>query len=169
MSNAVIYLKSNTLRGDVDLDKLKTEIEASSIQKTVMNTVDIGQEFAVVFNEELIVAEKTELDTIISSHNFLTPSEEVKIVVSSAIKFGTDLIIDFASENVLMGITQANKTKEVADYLSDLMRYAQTGSLYEVINEIDRLIAAGVPVELDPFITETRLNEFKSKVQNYLS
>lgn len=169
MSNAPIYLKSQTLRGNVNFDILQSEIDASSISKNVVNKVDLGLEFAVVFDEELSTGEKSELDTIVSNHNFLTIQEEVKIKVSSAIEFGNSLIIDFASENVLMGITQAGKTKDVADYLADLMRYAQTGSLYEVINEVDRLIADGLPVDLEPFITEARMNTFRQQVVDYLS
>jgi hypothetical protein len=169
MSNSIIYLKSSTLRGNVSLTKLQQEIEASNITKTVMNMVDIGNEFAVVFNEELSNEERDTLDSLISSHNFLSPADEVKIVVSNAITFGHNLIVDFASENVLMGITQAGKTKDVADYLADLMRYAQTGSLYEVINEVDRLIATGLPVDLEPFITQARMEAFKQQVVDYLT
>lgn len=169
MSNAPVYLKSQTLRGNVNFDILQSEIDSSSISKNVMNKVDLGLEFAVVFDEDLSTEEKNELDTIVSNHNFLTIQEEVKIKVSSAIKFGNDLIVNFASENVLMGITQAGKTKDVADYLADLMRYAQTGSLYEVINEVDRLIAEGLPADLEPFITETRMNVFRQQVVDYLS
>lgn len=169
MNNSIIYLKSSTLRGNVNLTKLQQEIETSNIAKTVMNMVDIGSEFAVVFNEGLSIEEKNILDSIISNHNFLSPADEVKIVVSNAITFGNNLIVEFASENVVMGITQAGKTKDVADYLSDLMRYVQTGSLYEVINEVDRLIATGLPVNLAPFITEARLISFKQKILNYLA
>lgn len=169
MSNSMIYQKSATLRGQVNLDKLQTEIEGSNITKTVMNKVDTGSEFAVVFDQELTSQEISELDTLVANHNFLTQAEEVRMVVSGAIAFGNELIVDFAAENVLMGITQAGKTKDVADYLSDLMRYAQTGSLYEVINEVDRLIAAGLPVDLEPFVTLARMQNFRQRVVDYLA
>lgn len=90
-------------------------------------------------------------------------------IVKDGINFGNDLIIAFAAENVSMGITQAGKTKAVADYLVDVTRYAQTGALYEVINEVDRLSTAGLPPELAPFITQTRLDAFKQKILDYLS
>jgi hypothetical protein len=77
-------------------------------------------------------------------------------------------MVEFASENVMMGITQAGKTKEVANYLTDVARHIQTGSLYEVINEIDRLKIEGLPQDLSPFITETRLDRFKQKILDYL-
>ena len=96
------------------------------------------------------------------------PKLSVKKIVTEAISFGQNLIIDFAAENVLMGITQAGKTKEVADYLADVMRYAQSGSLYEVLAEVNRLQTSGLPAELAPFVTTDRMNAFKLKIEQYL-
>lgn len=111
------------------------------------------------------------LDALIESFEEELPVIPVDFaaIVKSAIDFGNELIIGFAAENVSMGITQAGKTKAVADYLVNVTRYAQTGSLYEVINEINRLSDAGLPSELAPFITQTRLDAFKQKIVNYLS
>ena len=169
MSNSIIYQKSQTLKGDINILTLEQEINLLNISKIVKTIVDIGTEFVVVFDDDLSVNEVDSLDSAIAIHNHRTPEEEVKIIVSNAIKFGQELIIDFASQNVLMGITQAGKTKDVADYLSNLMRYAQSGSLYEVINETNLLISQGLPSDLSPFITESRMNEFKQKVIDYLS
>lgn len=169
MSNVAIYSKSQTLRGNVDASKLQQEVEATSIVKNVKNIVLMETEIAIVFDENLEPSDIAILDSVIENHNFLSPQQEVQIIVGNAISFGQQLIVEFASENVLMGITQAGKTRDVADYLSNLMRYAQSGSLYEVINEVDRLIAEGLPSSLEPFITETRMNSFKQKVVDYLS
>lgn len=111
--------------------------------------------------------------TILYNENYTPPQDPIELVVQQkivdAIKFGHNLTVKFATENVLMGITQAGKTKEVSDYLADVTRYCQTGSLYEVINEIDRLIASGIPTNLSPFITVDRLNEFKQSTLDYLN
>lgn len=169
MSNSVVYLKTQTLKNNVNLIKLQSEVEASNINKNIMNMVDSNTEFIVVFDQDLSVEEKNELDSIVSNHNFLTIEEEIQLRVKAAINFGQELIVNFASENVLMGITQAGKTKDVADYLANVMRYAQSGSLYEVINEVDRLILEGIPANLDPFVNEARMNAFKQKIVDYLS
>ena len=92
----------------------------------------------------------------------------IRKIIQDAIKFGNDIIIEFAAENIAMGITQLGKTKAVADYLADVMRYAQTGSLYEVLAEIQRLEGLGLPADLAPFITTERLALFKGKIQSYL-
>lgn len=94
--------------------------------------------------------------------------EIVQGIITNAMIFGQKLMVEFAAENVMMGITQAGKTKAIADYLANVIRYIQTGSLYEVINEINALELAGVPVELDPYISTARLDEFKAKVEAYL-
>jgi len=167
VSNSFIYLKSQTASGNVNLSTLQDEITSAISSPNLINLVDAGEEFAVVFDNNIL--DSTLLDQLIGAHTHLAPEEVVKNSVKSAIEFGNELIITFASENVLMGITQAGKTKEVADYTADIMRYAQSGALYEVMAEADRLIAAGLPVDLEPFITEPRLLAFKQKVQDYLT
>jgi hypothetical protein len=97
------------------------------------------------------------------------PLQPYKDIVLNAIEFFNDIMIKYAAENITLGITIQNKTKEVADYLSDLMRYGQSGSLYEVMHEIDSLISSGLPSNLAPFVTETRLVSFKNEIQNFLS
>ena len=94
--------------------------------------------------------------------------ELVKTAVFNAIVFGQKLIVQFSAENVMLGITQAGKTKDVSVYLSELQILLNSGSLYAAIDEIDLLVAQGIPVELDPFITEIRLLEYKEVLQEYL-
>lgn len=110
---------------------------------------------------------------IVYNENYTPPTDPIELIVQKkiieAINFGYNNTVAFATENVIMGITQAGKTKLVADYLIDVFRYCQTGSLYEVINEIDRLVLQGIPLELDPFVTQTRLEKFKQDIQDYLS
>lgn len=77
-----------------------------------------------------------------------------------------DLSSEVAAENVLMGITQAGKTRLIADTLSKVLEYGISGSLYEVINEIDRI---DITPEMSPFITQERLDLFKLKIQAVLN
>lgn len=109
-----------------------------------------------------------EIDSFITANTTLHSAVFFKDLVLKAISFGNEMIVLFAAENVMMGITQAGKTKDVADYLASMTRYLQTGSLYEAINEIDRLIASGLPSDLNPFVSESRMLVFKSKITEYL-
>lgn len=159
MNNYIFTLKQN------NADQLLYEINfthSSVIGLSVSNNIIVHSNVAL---------NQTEIDSIQSIINSHTPSliPTYKKVIRNAIEFGNDLLEEFAAENILSGITQAGKTKDVADYLVDATRYLQTGSLYEVMNECDRLIAAGIPVGLSPFVTETKLNNFKTKIIGYLS
>lgn len=94
--------------------------------------------------------------------------ESVQNIISKAMDFGKQVMVEFSAENVLMGITQQNKTKQVITFLNDVKNAMDTGSLYIAIDEIDKIVNLGIPEELSPFITEERLMIFKQKIQSYL-
>lgn len=173
---SVVLTYSKTL--DISSQALNLEgLDYSIRQNSVLSSIFEGlsqdnnsSDFNCHFLLSLTVEQIQELENIILTHNGYPPTAlSAQNAIKNAINFGNQLIIEFASENVLMGITQAGQTKAVADYLVDVTRYAQTGALYEVINEVDRLSTAGLPPELAPFITQTRLDEFKQKILDYLS
>jgi len=88
--------------------------------------------------------------------------------ISRAQLFGDTLIQQFAVENVLLGITQAGKTRAVSDYLVKLLTYLETGSLYAAIEQIDALINDGLDSNLSPFVTADRMTSYKNQIQDYL-
>jgi hypothetical protein len=160
-----IYSINSDFSSGVNLSQLDEEVSSSEALTGYTGMVLEGDELKV--NADTI--NETLLDGIISFHVPDYSKATVETIIKNAIYFGEELLVDFASDNVLMGITQAGKTKAVADYLSDVTRYMQTGSLYEVLNEIDRLKLEGLPVDLEPFITTARLDAFKAKIQEYLT
>lgn len=93
--------------------------------------------------------------------------QQVDNKIRQALDFGQKLIIEYAAENVLLGITQQQKTREVLLYLQNLLLFLQTGSLYEAIKEIDNLLQ-NIPSNLYPFVTEQRLQQCKQKILNFL-
>lgn len=134
--------------------------------------------YSIILDRDLTTQEEASVQSYLDSlteageAQKIQQESQIKYVqglVENSMAFGLQLIADFATENVLMGITQANKTKEVADYLSDVMRYLQAGSLYEVINEINSLNTVGHPTTLAPFITTERMNQFKQRVVDFLT
>ena len=92
-----------------------------------------------------------------------------KTIIENAIEYFNEVMVEFAAENITLGITVAGKTKDVADYLQNILRYGQSGSLYEVIAEVDVLKLAGIPANLSPFVTDARLDAFKQKFVDYLT
>lgn len=81
--------------------------------------------------------------------------------VKKAIKSANNIISKFCAENIVLGITQAGKTKLIADVLQDVFYYAQTGSLYECLSAMD---AITITPEMSPFLTENRRTELKNKI-----
>lgn len=169
MSNSIIYAKNSTRTGEIDETKMIAEIAAvPEITTGLVTIVDAGDEFALVFLDTPTAEELTHINAVVYAHSHLSAQESVRLTMQRAVEFGNNLMIEFAAENILLGITQAGKTKQVADYLQNVMRYIQSGSLYEVISEIDSLISAGIAPELAPFVTEARLLAFRGKVTAYL-
>jgi hypothetical protein len=97
-----------------------------------------------------------------------TMEEIVGKKIVDAQTFGQALLKEFATENVLMGITEAGKTIQVTDYLHKLSHYIMTGSLYAALTEIDVIISDTNKSDLDPFVTNDRMNIYKEKIQRYL-
>lgn len=129
--------------------------------------------FYVVFKASPTQIEQDELNNF---WNTVTPqqfSPTLRDIISQKINdasvFGRTVILDFAVENVQMGITQANKTRDVSNYCANVQRYLESGSIYAAVAEIDELTAAGVPANLAPFITADRLAIYKARLETWLS
>lgn len=90
--------------------------------------------------------------------------------VAAASDFGAKLIMQYAAQNVLAGITLAGKTIAVATYLQQLGYYLNSGSLYAAITEIQTLIAdsGSTKASLSPFITNDILYTYLNDIQSYL-
>lgn len=97
-----------------------------------------------------------------------TTQDIVTAKINDAIVFGNQIIIQAAVENVLLGITQAGKTKEVSDFLDNLQMYLRSGSLYAAITEIDTLVAGDIPSDITTWVNVDRLNQYKTQINTYL-
>ena len=150
----------------INIEKLDQEI------KTVLPVSGLSVSDSIIVHSDTPLSNEqlTILSNLINNHNPNPNMQEIiRVRIKESINFANEMLVNFATENVLLGITQAGKTKEVADYLTDLLRYGQSGSLYEVVNELDRLIALGDPQGLAPFITVVRLEALKQQTLDFLS
>lgn len=100
----------------------------------------------------------------------ITPAQIVSSAIQNAQQFGEQLMVQYATQNVLQGITQAGKTQAVANYLVNVSYYLDSGSLYAAINEINTLIAdtSSTKTGLSPFITNNILYTYLNLIQTYL-
>lgn len=99
-----------------------------------------------------------------------TINQIVEQKIADAQAFGMQVLIDFATENVLMGITQAGQTIPVNLYLHRLGHYIGTGSLYAAIDEMNTIIAdtTTAKTSLYPFVSDARITTYKNRIQTYL-
>jgi hypothetical protein len=99
-----------------------------------------------------------------------TPTQIYTTLVQNAIAFGQSLTVQFATQNIMAGITQAGQTQNVLNYTTDLYMYLNTGSLYVAISEIETMIAdtSSTKTSLAPFVTNNILYTYLNQIQGYL-
>jgi hypothetical protein len=154
------------------LDKRFAKITSSNYNGVVKSginfTISWKQEPS---NQDLAAIELYWRDLTEQVYNTPTAEEQTVMlakILEDAKNFGTALIVQFAMENVAMGITQAGKTRAVADYCYKLQYYLSTGSLYAAKEEIEDKLDE-LPEELAPFLTAQRLTIYLNKIKTYLN
>lgn len=107
-----------------------------------------------------------EIINLIDKYNKTSsPQAVINKVVSSAMTKGQSIIQEFIAENLVLGITQAGKTKEVRQAMAEVTSCLMTGSLYDAIDEL-RLIPA--EAKDSTFITDVRILSYINKIETYL-
>lgn len=155
------FIKSN-----VNLPKLQKEISAIISINGLSNS---DSEVIVHTAVDLIQDQIDAINTIINNHNPLDMDAIIQAKIDDAVVFGKEIMDAFKRENILMGITQAGKTKAVQDYLHRVEHYVSSGSLYAGKDEVMAIINANaIPVDLAPFVTVARLKVFVNKILVYL-
>lgn len=116
-------------------------------------------------------ANQVAMDTHIAQQEAIVAQQQaLAAMLQNAKRFGSAMVTQTALDNIMLGITQAGKTRAVADYCQKLMNYLGTGSLYAAIEEIDAMIVdVNRPsLGLTPFITTEKLQAAKNKIKAYL-
>lgn len=128
----------------------------------VENVIIASQEFvnSLDFDEKILLtdSDRVELGYTYSGGVFTPPVVDMQKLVEDkilkAIVGFNKLVISYAATNVLGGITQLGKTKLISDTLSDVMRYGESGSLYQAIAALQAVV---VTEEMAPFITAQKI------------
>jgi len=150
-------------------DKLDRELRASCPHYTGVRTDlnEVGAMTVIVSTAaELSIGEELVLGQIMDDHDPVDITLSVKSVFRKSIIGVQDIVEQFATENVLMGITEAGKTKLISDTVAQVMYYCQTGALFEAVNALQ---AIELTEPMAPFLTETRRTEYVQKFQALLA
>lgn len=92
-------------------------------------------------------------------------SEAIDIIIKrkilEAIKFGEELMIEYATSNILAGLN-VEQVKYIIHETKEVQQALSTGSLYVALEELNNLTLDEV------MITESRVATFRNKIQVYL-
>lgn len=157
----------------VDLGIVQTYLKAN-LSSNYDGLVANPESLLILFHTDYSDADNTVVQNYWSAANAQTfqptQNQQVTLAISMAMQFGTQMLIQYATQNVLLGVTQAGKTQAVMDYCHELAHCLITGSLYAAINQILVMIAdtSQTKANLAPFVTNNVLYAFLNKVQAYL-
>lgn len=143
---------------NVNLDQLKDEINSSSLKSTITSVQINGTVISVTCNVELNEVQSNQLRDIIIKHNASSQIVEDKVV--SAMDYGRQLIIQFASRNIMAGLTEAQILQLVLQ-LKDIQMLLLSGSLKTALTAIQMIKPSVI-------LPQSVLDEFAQKLKTYL-
>lgn len=143
--------------------KLQSELVALGLPVQYIET--LGLSVSINCTEELTVDQQLALNQAVNAHQAVASREYIKSVIAEAMFFGNSLIEDFATDNILLGITQAGMTGTVRKALREVSSALRSGSLKDAIIEM-----RAVPSEDKDgtFINDTRLLDYINRIETYL-
>lgn len=98
----------------------------------------------------------------------LSEDERIKQSLARMESICDEVILNLKVSMVKQGIVSP-VNGQVSVYLHNLLHYLEVQAIDEAYNEIDALIAAGVPSELSPYVTEEILTDFKSELMSRIA
>lgn len=179
MFNIFIFTKVVT-----NMSKLDREIKLNATFGSLYSHINLkGDQVEIHFTANLNQTQIDALSAFIAAFSNVSVYDTLNAYLRSDIDpFVTDLLVRIRAENIELGITQANKTLEVLGFFEEhvtlpgktrsvtLQGSLMTGSLTVTIELLTYLISnPALYADLNPFVTATRLTEWKNKIIAKLS
>jgi len=152
-----------TLREPIEAQDEILDENDEVIQPAIEAQDGLYQEMPAVFGWGLSVDEDKLAAKV--AYQAEAPRRYVKGIIEAAKAFGDNLMNDFITDNVMLGITQDGMTNHVRKTMSEVISACATGSLRDAIAE-----AKAIPEEAKDikYITDARLLSFVNKIETYL-
>ena len=139
--------------------------------KSVLNQVShvnyYGDQVSIYFPSELVPDDYNVMYATLENHakQFYDTKDYVKSSVGSAIEFGQQVLVEFGTENVLLGIQQYNETNRVRRVMAQVSSAISSGALTDAIYETRQ-----IPVEERDaiFLSAARLLKYVNLIETYL-
>lgn len=90
----------------------------------------------------------------------------IENVVNNAKDFGSNLVTKFSVENILLGITQDQKTNHVRKTMSEVLLALSTGSLHDAIAELKAIPNSKKDSK---YLTNARILKAINEIETYLN
>jgi len=158
----------------LNTSKLKRKISAKANASDKFQSFFCdGNTVYLYFDDSLDTLGIEEVDMAMADFdNTLESIDQANIAIESAKNFAIQLIKDFTSENIIMGITQLGMTGYVMDTLEPVEKCLNSGSLYEALNRAALIVYPNPDPEIDGyksyFINEERMRVFTNNIRAYL-
>lgn len=120
--------------------------------------VDVGGEKRLYFSRPLSTSEVSTLESIEQSY--------FDADVEADMDFGKRLLVDFANENIQLGISTDSMTKTVRVAMKEVSDALFVGALLDAIDEARLIPGASKDAK---YITDVRLLEFINKIETHYS
>lgn len=151
----------------VDEDGMALDIAATSIASLYDHIERDESGVHVFFSRELVGAEVTAYDAMVSAHSESTYATKKYVLrlVQDAMSFGTNLIAEFGAENTMLGIEAYQMTRTVRLLTANVSSALSSGALLDGIQAMRDID----PADYDAlFITAARLLEYINRCEVYM-
>lgn len=167
-----------------NMAKLHKELSENTLFGSLFSfATSYGDQLSIHFTQNLNQSQIDELSAKIASFSSVSIKDTLEKHLDGSIDpFVKNLLLEMRAENIEMGITQAGKTLEVLGFFEEpillpgktrkvtLQGSLMTGSLTVTLEILTYLISnPSLYADLNPFVTATRLDSWKTKIITKLS
>lgn len=145
----------------VNLDQLKKEFISLNISNFIEKIEVQGNIVKINTTRSLSESEKNVLYKAITSHTVISNMEKaVQQKVTAAMQFGQQFMIEFATENIMLGFTTEQILRMLLKY-GHIQSMMLSGSLYTALEAIEKIPA-------DDLISQSRKDKYIKKIKGFL-
>lgn len=145
----------------VDADQLASEITNTTLKALLVSVTATGTLVRITMTTSLDSAKQLILRQMVTNHRPMSATEKaVQARLSDCRNFGAQLMSEYATQNVLKGISP-EQARMVSLRLSAIQQLMASGSLYAVLDELAK-------IEPDYWFTEDDIKKYSVKIKAFL-
>lgn len=144
----------------INADKLAKEIKALDLPYSYIET-NGGTQVCIFMTQDLDSAQEAQLTACVIQHDPFDLRAAVLAKIVAARTFGSQLINNFAADNVLAGYT-VDQIQDIITRTAKAQDALRTGSLYVAITELNNVVTD------DQIITPAKVKYYRNQIEDYL-